>query len=420
MNYADNTGRKTLAQWLDFIESLHPQNINMGLDRVQSVFESLELSFNNTCVITIAGTNGKGSTARVIELLLLALGRSVAVYSSPHILRYEERVRVNGCDLSAQKHVDAFEQVNAARGETALTYFEFGTLAGLQAVANAKCDYAILEIGLGGRLDAVNVVDPDIAVITTIDLDHMDWLGDTREKIGFEKAGILRKAIPFYCSDHNPPNSVLEKAVSLKCVSKYQNADYSMVCEQGLCRFESGHIEFDQLPQPKLPMQNVATALQVVVDLEPELNQSIVAKVLEHASLIGRFQQVASDPDVFIDVAHNPQSTRYLAQKLKENFTSGKIYAIAGMLKDKDQSNTLAPLIGIIDDWSLVTLGGYRGQSAEALAQHLRTDKQVLLFDSVEVAYDKLRQRITKNDRIIVFGSFITVEHLIKSLENQE
>ena len=296
----------SVDEWLQFLEAIHPTEIDLGLDRVLVVLRRLFPRKPNARIITVAGTNGKGTTVATLERILLAAGRRTGAYTSPHLQRYNERVRLEGLDIDDAALVRAFEKVEAARGNISLTYFEFGTLAAFVAFSEAGVQDWILEVGLGGRLDAVNVLDADYAIITAIDIDHIGFLGDNREVIGFEKAGILRPGITAVCADPQPPESVLQQASAQKVDLRLTGRDYQFQPRSGdgvdLVMGDS----VIALPDTPLPIQSVGAAAVLARELAPEMSGVQLSDALKSVRVPGRFEQIGSDPAVFLDVGHNP------------------------------------------------------------------------------------------------------------------
>ncbi|SFD24035.1 bifunctional tetrahydrofolate synthase/dihydrofolate synthase [Pseudoalteromonas denitrificans] len=407
----------SLDDWLCYLESIHPADIEMGLTRVTKVAQQQGLLSFSGKIILIAGTNGKGTTARCLEALLLCQGYSVGTYASPHIFHYNERVRVNGKKLDNQKHVDAFYALEKGRGETSLTYFEYATLAALEIFKRYQVDYILLEVGLGGRLDATNIVSPIASVITTIDLDHKDYLGDTRELVGFEKAGIFRKNIPAIVGDLNIPQSVIEHG---------ENISADMILSKKDFIFEDKNSSFvwqykDEIykySQPAIPAQNVATALTTLKSLDLLPDENKITHVLQNLKVEGRFECLSQSPLIYVDVAHNPESARYLAKQLQNFKAQGvTIHALTGMLEDKDQKAALSELTQVVDHWSITTLNCFRGANSEVLANKLEglQVNNFKSFISVKDALDIILAQMdvtAKKDKkqlLIIFGSFYTV-----------
>lgn len=422
MHQASEKEAWTLKQWLQYLEQIHPTNIDMGLDRVAVVFQNLNISFSERTVITVAGTNGKGTSCALIEQALLASDKSVAVFSSPHLMDYRERVRVAGDMLTAKAHCQAFLKVEQARENISLTYFEFGTLAALQLIADSDADYALLEVGLGGRLDAVNIVSPNIAVITSIDLDHQDWLGDTRELIAVEKAGIFRPNIPAVIGEPLPPITLTQATIDYQVKSLWQGVDFQFNLDSQGFHWQGVNSQYQDLPIPNIPAQNASTALQVIDLLNLELNHEQMVDVFKHTCLPGRRQIIQTQPTVMLDVAHNPQATALLASDIaKQGYN--RVIAVVAMLADKDIKASLLPMLSVVSQWHCATLQVPRGASSDKLvlalrseqlrSEQLRSEQKVLNFDSVKAAYLNALETAQKDDLIIVFGSFFTVVDIL-------
>ena len=395
--------------------------MELGLERVEQVYQRLDRPSPGRQIVTIAGTNGKGSTVAYMEAIASAAGLSTGAYTSPHLLRYNERLRIAGIDVSDQDLVAGFKRVEAVRRDIPLTYFEFGTLAVFVIMADANVDLALLEVGLGGRLDAVNVVDADIAVITSIGLDHTDWLGDDLESIGAEKAGIFRYAKVAVCGERMVPDSIACEARRLACRYLQIDVDYAWRdSDQGLLVVVDD--QTFKVPDPPLPgrvhKDNLATALTAMLSLsQPVLpGYDQLQDALARAPLAGRLQKIGSCPDLWLDVAHNAPAARNLAACLLETPCRGKRIAVCGMLADKDAAAVIGYLAGLVERWILVSLDGPRGQSANALFQKTVDQVPALkadLADSVEQGLDAAFAIAGKDDLIIVFGSFHTVEQAL-------
>ena len=406
-----------LAGWLARLEQLHPSAIELGLERVRGVKQAMGLAPTFPLII-VGGTNGKGSTCATLEAMLGAAGYKTGLYTSPHLLRYNERVRIAGAEASDADLVRAFERVDAARGDISLTYFEFGTLGAMAQFIDAGVDVAILEVGLGGRLDAVNVFDADAAVVTSVDLDHMDYLGDTREKIGFEKAGIYRAGRPAICADPVPPQSLVEHArcigADLRCVGR----DFAALRENDHWTFRGAELSWPDLPLPAMTgayqLRNAAAALAVLEALRARLPVSEAA--IRHGLVVtrvpGRFQRIARAPEIILDVAHNPEAARALASALREQPVPGRTLAVVGMLADKDAAGVFAALSALVDAWWTCTPASPRARDAAELAAILREHAggaPVRVQPDVSAALAEARSAAREGDRILVFGSFYTV-----------
>ena len=401
-----------LTLWLDYLMAIHPTEIDMGLERVSIVADRLGLrELGDAKVVTVAGTNGKGTTCAMLEQVLLLAGHRVGVYSSPHILKYNERIRINGEDAQDIQVIEAFAAINRAREEISLSFFEFATLAGLYLFKSSKLDVILLEVGLGGRLDATNIIDADIAVVTSIDLDHQEYLGDTRELVATEKAGIFRSSRPAIVGEPDIPNSLLEvaklKGAVLHCVGK----EFSYQLNQS----DNHHWDFNgskrvitQLPLPQLPLPNAATALAVIELGWPEISVDIIKQAIGNARLEGRFELACEQPLIILDVAHNPHAARYLVKRLN-TFKFKRLYALCGMLKDKDCTEVINILADQIDHWSFTALNTDRSASPELLQGALRASTSSSQYASLRAAWSELSSKLTPDDAVIVFGSFYTV-----------
>ncbi|MBZ3928801.1 bifunctional tetrahydrofolate synthase/dihydrofolate synthase [Xanthomonas citri] len=425
----------SLSAWLAYIEQQHPNAIAMGLERVREVAARLQTATPAKHVIVVGGTNGKGSTVAFIEAIGRAAGWKVGAYTSPHLLRYNERVRIDGNEASDAQLVDAFAAVEAARGDTALTYFEFGTLAALWLFQQSALDLAVLEIGLGGRLDAVNIVDSDVAVITTVDLDHTDWLGDDREAIGTEKAGIIRAWKPVVLGEIDPPSSVLRRAYQLGANAIRAGSDYFFE------PIDTQHAEAPQsdaphwrwrdvavtleLPMPALhaPVQlaNAAAAIAALQALPVEVPDAAWAQGIANAQVAGRLQRLEVDGvQVLLDVGHNPQAARALAAALGTQAHAGSTHAIYAALADKDVLGVVEAVAGQIDHWALAGLEGARGQSAQALQARLQGSAaaQAPCHRDVAGAVRAVLDAASPGDRVLIFGSFHTVADALGALRS--
>ncbi|QJR82914.1 bifunctional tetrahydrofolate synthase/dihydrofolate synthase [Alteromonas pelagimontana] len=405
---------KTLAQWLSYLESIHPTTIDMGLERVKQVAQRLTLDFSSTLVITVAGTNGKGTTCRFLEQALLAQGKSVGVYSSPHLLDYRERIRINNELCSEADYCRVFSVIEQAREDISLTYFEFGTLAAMVMMLEASVDVAILEVGLGGRLDATNILDPDIAVITTIGLDHQDWLGDTREQIAVEKAGIMRRGSKAIIGELHPPATLYEEVNRLEAKALWAQRDFSVVETDHGWQWQCGAAILTDLPAPQILKQNISTALATLHALQLMPDEQQLRSLIAETSLPGRRQRLSSAPEVIVDVAHNPQATAAMVEWLTTQ-SYNNLFCVVGMLKDKALEETLAVFTDVPAQWYLATTAGPRGCAANALKNALppahRT--RTSCYDSVINAYVSCRDVAKPGDTILVFGSFLTVADVL-------
>lgn len=416
-----------LNDWLAYIEALHPKDIEMGLVRVNQVKQNLNLNISFP-IITVAGTNGKGSTCAMLEHIYRAAGYHVGSYSSPHLLRYSERIRVDSAEISDEDLIRAFQAVEVARQDIQLTYFEYGTLAAMWHFCNAKVDVAILEVGLGGRLDAVNIFEPNCAIVTSIDLDHMDFLGSTRELIAVEKAGIFRKDIPAICGEVNTPESLIDYAKKVGASLKLINRDFSFVLQENSWRYLSDDHSLDKIPMPALmgdfQLYNASCVITAIRSLQSTLSvdEEAIANGLLSVCLRGRYQYFSYQPDVILDVAHNPHAAKSLASNLKKTRTSGKTIAVFSMLADKDIAGVVNAIATEVDQWFVAGLSharGAEGQQIKALVLSELPRASVQLFSEVADAYAQACIDANENDRIIILGSFFTVAEVMRTFKQQ-
>jgi len=417
----------TLSDWLTYIEQQHPASIDMGLDRVRSVAQAMGLAQPGAHTIVVGGTNGKGSTVAFIEAIAQAAGWRVGAYTSPHLLRYNERVRIDGQDVSDAALIAAFNAIEDARGSTTLTYFEYGTLAALQVFGTAGLDLAVLEVGLGGRLDAVNIIDADVAVITTVDIDHSDWLGEDREAIGAEKAGIIRGWKPVILGETDPPSSVLARAYLLGANAIRGGSDFfADVIDAQHWRWRDVGFRID-LPMPSLrgPIQlrNAASAIAALRTLDMPLPRAAISAGVANARIRGRLQQVERDGvAVLVDVGHNPQAARELAIALDAAPVAGRTVAVFAALQDKDAVGVVQALGEQVQDWHLAGLEGARAQTATALQARLHDTAAASGTCHASVA-DALHAALAGSaagDRVLVFGSFHTAAQALQWLDAAE
>jgi len=423
----------TLPAWLALLESRHAEtHIDMGLDRVRAVKERMALHF--ACpVIMVAGTNGKGSTCAMLESVLLHAGYRVGLYIKPHFLDFNERARINGQMASDAMLIEAFDAVEAQRGEIALTYFEFTTLAIMHLISKAGVDVAILEVGLGGRLDAVNVIDADVAIVTSIDIDHKAYLGDTREEIGFEKAGIFRPGKTAICSDPLAPQSLIQHAEQIGADLWLIGRDFNFQGDQQQWSYGGRTQRRNSLAYPALrganQLLNASAALAALEALRMQLpcGAQEVRTGLALVELPGRFQVLAGRPTTVLDVAHNPHASATLAQNLGAMGFHRYTYAVFGIMDDKDIDGVIAPMAGLVDHWCVADLPSPRSASSAALAEKLAAvrpagakdgDFSVTGFADPAAAFANAVSRAEENDRIVVFGSFYTVAGVMAARKN--
>ena len=414
----------SLAAWLAYLETLHPKAIALGLERVRDVLGRLPAHIDCP-VITVGGTNGKGSTCAMLESIYRSAGYATGLYASPHLLRYNERIRIRGAEAGDEALVQSFNAVEDARGDVPLTYFEFGTLAALWLFARARLDVLVLEVGLGGRLDAVNAVDADVAVITSVDIDHVDYLGPTRDGIGREKAGIFRPSRPAICGDRDPPATVEVTARDIGATLLVLGRDYDFTDERTQWRYRGPRGERYGLPVPALrgayQLANASTALAAIDLLHDRLPVSAqgIREGLLAVVLPGRFQVLPGRPTVVLDVAHNPHAARALADALATMGFHPQTFAVCAMLADKDMRGVVDALRPRIDRWFVAGLPGARGGGPAGIRDALLAagvdGDAVRAYDDVATAFRAAREDASEADRIVVFGSFLTVAAALSS-----
>ncbi len=366
-------------------------------------------------VITVAGTNGKGSSCAFLSAILRADGKTVGTFASPHLFRFNERISTNGQPISDQRLVGALERVEQARGDVSLTYFEYAALAALVEFSRCAVDVAVLEVGLGGRLDAVNVVDADVALITNIGMDHMQWLGNTLSEIAVEKAGVLRPGQAAVCAQEDAPKALHRRAEALGTSWVVAGKDYQWRRTGDCWQWRLGNVDLDLLPLPALvgehQLGNAAGALAALHSGGLLPGRKTVALGLEQARVKGRLWKVADSPQIFLDVGHNPDAATVIKHWLKSNPPAGKTTVIIGMLKDKDAQGLVAALATVVDQWVFCGLPGRRGRSARQLRSAVRVPQlKALLADGPAMALDQCLKRVGPSDRVLVLGSFVTVE----------
>jgi len=415
----------SLPEWLNWQENLHFTEVDPGLERVGQVWRRLNKSDKLPyTVITVAGTNGKGSSVAMLEAILRAAGYRTGTYTSPHLLRYNERICVNGQTCTDEEICQSFGRIDAVREDVSLTYFEFATLAAVDIFCQKNLDVVILEVGMGGRLDAVNLFDADIALITPVSLDHTMWLGDDREKIAAEKAGIIRSKQAVVCSETAPASSVLNYAESLTATCYVAEKDFFVEKSSEQWNWKSDKQSWPDLPLPALvgsyQLQNAAAVLQVIALLnqaEFDIELSAIKSGLQHVKLDGRFQVLGGDVERIFDVTHNHQGACNLAGLLTEKTTKGQTHAVLAMLKDKDVNAVIEPLKDVIDKWYLAGINGNRGMTATDLAEKVNTivaKNKTTQHSSIEQAYQQAMSGSDINDRVLIFGSFHTVEAVMR------
>ena len=408
----------SLNDWLEWQETLHPSTIDLGLRRVGQLADHLQCRAPAKVLISVAGTNGKGSSVAMLEAILLRAGYRVGCYTSPHLFRYNERLRLQGEPISDSALCESFARIDHARGENTLTYFEFGTLAALDIMARESLEVALLEVGLGGRLDAVNVVDADAALITSIGIDHTAWLGRDRDAIAREKAGIMRPAKPAVCGDADPPASLIAEADRIGALWRVLGADFSIKQAGRRWHWQGQRSRYRDLPEPALTgthqLANAAGVLMVLEMLRKCLpvTQTAIESGLKWVRLPGRIQTVPGRVEQVLDVSHNAQAAQALADALRQRPLPGKTHAVIGMLQDKDTESFVRVLEAAVSRWYPVGLQTDRAATAQQLAQRLASVvgmERVTTCESVAGAFKRLKAEVSPGDRVLVCGSFYTV-----------
>jgi dihydrofolate synthase/folylpolyglutamate synthase len=415
----------TLEGWLRWQETLHPRTIDLGLERVKQVAIALGLAAFRCPVITVAGTNGKGSCVALLDSMLSAGGYRVGTFTSPHLVHYNERIRVAGRLATDAELMDAFARIEAVRGDHTLTFFEFNTLAALLLFQSLPLEVVVLEVGLGGRLDAVNIVDGDVALLTSVSLDHCEWLGNTVEEIGREKSGIFRPGRPAVLGSAAMPESVFAAAHGLGTPLRVPGIDFTFRTHAKRWEWADRETKLRDLPLPALAgvqqPANAAAAIAVLRELRERLPLEPAAMVrgLREVRLHGRFEIVNGDPRWILDVAHNPEAAAVLAENLRAQSTSGRTIAVVGILKDKDAPALIAPLVPLVDQWIVASTSGPRGQSAAELRARCapRLDRHCTEAGNVTEACELARGEARAGDRVVVYGSFQTIGPALEWVE---
>ena len=416
----------SLKGWLDWQESLHPLTIDLGMERVAQVFHALNPEGQKPITITVAGTNGKGSCIAYLEAIYRAQGYRVGAYSSPHILKYNERIKIDGLPVSDELICEAFARIESVRGDTSLSYFEFGTLAALDIFRRSGLDVQLLEVGLGGRLDAVNIVDPNVSLISSIGIDHVDWLGNTREKIGREKAGIFRAKTPAVIGDCDPPESLLQTAIDkearLYCIGK----DFGFKKYATNWDWFAGKRQICQLPEPGLKgehqYRNASSAILAVELLSKSLpvSDGSIRTGLKNSYLLGRFQLINDKIPILLDVGHNPEAVKTLVDYLNMTFPGKRIHTIFSMMKDKDIASVLEIMNPVVYDWYFAPLANPRA-ATEPFMREIFSQSTVTRvsfgFTGFAEAFNKAKNQSQENDLLLVFGSFFLVSDCLNEFE---
>ncbi len=422
--------RSSVAAWMEYIQTLHAREIEMSLDRVREVFLRLCPGGFTPVVISVAGTNGKGSTCAVLASIYQLADHAVGKFTSPHLMRFNERFQINGKDVRDRALIVAFEAVESARGDTPITYFEYGLLLALALFQQHRVDVAIMEVGLGGRLDAVNILDADVSIITSIALDHTAWLGDTLEQIAFEKAGIARAGRPCLVGLRQPQDSMLQHLRKINAETQRLGREFDYLDDGGSdWAYKSDEQSYKQLPLPfsqrGVQLDNASLAIRCIQTLSARLpvDEQALRAGLANAALAGRCQILQREPTILLDVSHNEASLSRLADFVHSLTIGGRIIAVCGMLKDKEISASLAQISPLVGEWHLASIDAERGSSAAHIEHCLQgvfdkqetalSDKSVFLYEDVRTAFRVARATLTADDCLVVFGSFFVAGDIL-------
>jgi len=418
----------SLQGWLNWQESFHPLVIDLGLERAAQVFHALNPDYVKPPTITVAGTNGKGSSVAYLEAIYTAQGYRVGSYTSPHILKYNERIKIDGKPVSDHAICEAFARIDSVRGNTSLSYFEFGTLAALDIFRRAGVDVQLLEVGLGGRLDAVNIVDPDVALITSISIDHIEWLGGTREAIGREKAGIFRAATPAITGDPEPPESLMQSAIERRALLYCIDKDFGYKKQATGWDWFFADRQMLQLPEPALKgehqYRNASAVILAVTQMAEILpvTEASIKQGLEDVRLAGRFQLINGEIPVLLDVGHNPQAVRTLADYVTTAFPGRRIHAVFSMMKDKDIAGVLEIMNFVVYDWFFAPLANPRA-ATESVMRDVFSQSPVSRvsfgYADFTEAFSAAKKQSQQGDLLLVFGSFFLVSECLVAFENK-
>ena len=416
---------KNLSEWLDWQQTLHPKNIDFKLERIKSVYKKLKINQIAKKVIIVAGTNGKGSTVALLESILHEKGYKIGSFTSPHMMEYNERIRINKKEIETNKVLEAFEFINHYRGKTTLTYFEFATLTAFYIFHQLDLDFAILEVGLGGRLDATNIIDSDISIITSIGIDHVEFLGSTVDSIALEKAGVMRPFCHCIFAQKNPPTSLLSYAKNNSTNFLYNDNDFSLKISKDSWSWTYKDNKINNLPL--LPLtgdfqyNHAAAALTALHCLDPNIinDANDLSSGLKQTSLLGRHQLICKNPEIILDVAHNGDAADQLYKNLSQSKRKRTI-AVIGILDDKDVYSLVRPMKPLIDEWFCGTINNQRGMNADEIKLRISSlidKKNIHSYQSILDAYNGAISSLRKDDRLIVYGSFYTVSEVLRFIK---
>ena len=415
---------KTVNEWLDWQQTIHPLNIDFKLERILSVYKKLNISSIANKIITVAGTNGKGSTVSFLESILSKKNYRVGTFTSPHILRYNERIKINGQEIDDESLLDTFEIINDRRGDTTLTYFEFATLSAFYLFSKSNLDVAVLEVGLGGRLDATNIVDSDVSIITSIGIDHTEFLGNTIDSIALEKAGVMRPFKKSIYAQNKSPAALLKYAKNKSVNLLIHNNDYQVNRGKTNWSISSKNFNLNEIPNLKMigdyQYNYAAASLLALNDILPEClnDHDNVKAALSETEISGRFQFLSKSPDIILDVAHNEDAAKSLAKNIKMHGYNN-IQVVLGVLADKDVYSIVEPFSNLVDHWYIGTINSERGMNADEISYRInsiyKNKLSIGTYASVTTAFNQAKSNQTKDSLLLVYGSFYTVSEVLKT-----
>ena len=415
---------KTVDEWLDWQQTIHPLNIDFKLERILSVYKKLNISSIANKIITVAGTNGKGSTVSFLESILSKKNYRVGTFTSPHILRYNERIKINGQEIDDKSLLETFEMIDDRRGDTTLTYFEFATLSAFYLFSKSNLDVAVLEVGLGGRLDATNIVDSDVSIITSIGIDHTEFLGNTIDSIALEKAGVMRPFKKCIYAQNKPPAALLKYAKNKSVNLLIHNNDYQVHRDQTNWSISSKTLNLNEIPNLKMigdyQYNYAAASLLALNEILPDCLKDYdnVKVALSETEISGRFQFLSKSPDIILDVAHNEDAAKSLAENIKMH-RYNSIQVVLGVLADKDVYSIVEPFSNLVDHWHIGTINSERGMNADEISYRInsiyKNKLSIGTYTSVTTAFNQAKSTQTKDSLLLVYGSFYTVSEVLKS-----
>ena len=415
---------KTVSEWLDWQQTIHPLNIDFKLERILSVYKKLNISSIANKIITVAGTNGKGSTVSFLESVISKKNYRVGTFTSPHILRYNERIKINGQEIDDESLLETFEMINDRRGDTTLTYFEFATLSAFYLFSKSNLDVAVLEVGLGGRLDATNIVDSDVSIITSIGIDHTEFLGNTIDSIALEKAGVMRPFKKSIYAQNKPPAALLKYAKNKSVNLLIHNNDYQVNRSNTNWSINSKNLNLNEIPNLKMigdyQYNYAAASLLALNEILPDCLKDYddVKVALSETEISGRFQFLSKSPDIILDVAHNEDAAKSLAENIKTR-RYNSIQVVLGVLADKDVYSIVEPFSNLVDHWYIGTINSERGMNADEISYRInsiyKNKLSIGTYASVTSAFNLAKSNQTKDSLLLVYGSFYTVSEVLKS-----